>query len=217
LAKNGISCGAWFNDAERDFALGGGEGMSLYELMLSRRSVRQFKPEPVPEVLLKNVVNAARLAPSAAKCQPLEFIVVTEESLRGRIFSCLSWASYITPQGDPEPGQEPQAYIVILVNLRVRKKGFERDVGAAAENMILAAWEKGVGSCWLLSINRERMRSLLKVPEHYRIDTVLALGFPAETPVLEEMTDSVQYWKDQKGCLHVPKRKLEDVVHLDRF
>jgi nitroreductase len=191
--------------------------MSLYDLIISRRSIRQFKPVPISRNILVRTVNAGRLAPSAANLQPLEFIVVDEEALRPKVFPCLKWAAYIAPQGDPKPGQEPQAYIMILVNTRVREKGFEWDVGAAVENMILAAREEGIGTCWLLSVNRESLRSLLRIPEHFRIDSVLALGYPAESPVIEEMKDSIEYWKDQKGRLHVPKRRLEDVIHYNTF
>ncbi len=191
--------------------------MTLYDLIISRRTIRQFKPVPIPMDILVRTVNAGRLAPSAANLQPLEFIVVDEEALRTKVFPCLKWAAYIAPQGDPKPGQEPQAYVMILVNTGVREKGFEWDVGAAVENMILAAWVEGIGTCWLLSVNRESLRNLLRIPEHLRIDSVLALGYPAESPVIEEMKDSVEYWKDQKGRLHVPKRRLEDVIHYNKF
>jgi nitroreductase len=129
--------------------------MSLYELILSRRSIRQFKPEPVSKEILEKLVNAARLAPSASNLQPLEFIVVDKDELRKKLFPCLKWARYIAPEGDPKQGHEPVAYIVVLVNLQVRDKGYECDVGAAAENMILTAWEEGIGSCWLHSVERK--------------------------------------------------------------
>jgi len=191
--------------------------MSLYDLIISRRSIRQFKPKPISKDLLKDFVNAGRLAPSAANRQPLEFIVVDEEGCRNQVFPCLKWAGYIAPEGNPKPGQEPQAYVAVLVNTRVREKGFEWDVGAAVENMILAAWQSGIGSCWIVSVEKERVRELLMVPVHYKIDSVLALGYPAEAPVIEEMKDSVKYWKDQEGRLHVPKRKLKDVIHFNKF
>jgi nitroreductase len=191
--------------------------MSLYDLIISRRSIRQFKPAPISRELLKKILNAGRLAPSAANLQPLEFIAVDDEKLRAEVFLCLKWAGYIAPEGDPKPGQEPQAYIVVLVNTQVRKKGFEWDVGASMENMILTAWEQGIGSCWLLSVDREKLKRLFKVPENFRIDSVLALGYPAESPAVEDMTDSVMYWKDQKSRLHVPKRRLRDVVHYNTF
>ena len=191
--------------------------MSLYELILSRRSIRQFKPEPVSRSILEKLINAARLAPSGANLQPLEFVVVDEEEVRKRLFPCLRWAAYIAPEGNPQPGHEPVAYVVVLVNLKLRKKGYERDVGAAVENMILTAWEERVGSCWIANADIEKIKDMLNVPEDYKVDSVLALGYPAEEPITEELKESVKYWKDSKGRLHVPKRRLDDIVHFNSF
>lgn len=191
--------------------------MDLYELILSRRSIRQFKPKPVSRGILAKLVNAARLAPSGANLQPLEFVVIDDEEVRKRFFPCLRWAAYIAPEGNPRPGQEPTAYIVVLVNLQVREKGYERDVGAAVENMILAAWEEGVGSCWIASADLDKIQELLNVPQDYRVDSVLALGYPNEEPVIEEMKESVKYWKDAGNRLHVPKRALDDIIHYNQF
>jgi len=191
--------------------------MNFYELILSRRSIRQFKSKPISKDILEKLVNAARLAPSAANRQPLEFIVVDEEEMGRKIFSCLKWAAYIAPQGDPRPGHEPVAYIVILVNTGIKERGYEYDAGAAIENIILAAWEQGVGSCWLLSVERDKIQDILKIPMTYKIDSVIALGYPDEEPIAEIMEDSVKYWKDSTGRLHVPKRKLEDIIHFNRF
>ena len=191
--------------------------MSLYELMLSRRSIRQFKPDLISRDILEELVNSARLAPSGANLQPLEFVVVDDEGLRRKLFPCLRWAAYIAPEGNPKPGCEPTAYVVILVNADVRKSGFERDVGAAVENMILTAWEERIGSCWIASADTNRIQKMLKIPENYKVDSVLALGYPDEDPIIEEMKDSIQYWKDSKGRLHVPKRRLDDVLHFNGF
>jgi len=191
--------------------------MKLYKLFLSRRSIRQFSPKPISRDILEKLVNAARLAPSAANLQPLEFIVVEEEELRKKIFDCLRWAAYITPQGNPRPGHEPMAYVVILVNTEIKEKGYEYDAGAAIENMILAAWGQGIGSCWLLSIERNKIRERLGIPMTYKIDSVLALGYPDEEPIAEIMEDSVKYWKDSTGRLHVPKRRLEEIIHFNKF
>ncbi len=191
--------------------------MSLYELMLSRRSIRQFKPDLVSRDILEELVNSARLAPSGANLQPLEFVVVDDEEIRRMLFPCLRWAAYIAPEGNPKPGCEPTAYVVILVNMDVRKSGFERDVGAAVENMILTAWEERIGSCWIANADTKKIQKMLKIPENYKVDSVLALGYPDEEPIAEEMKDSVKYWKDSKGRLHVPKRRLDDVLHFNGF
>jgi len=191
--------------------------LSLYDLIVSRRTIRQFKSKPIARPILEKIVNAGRLAPSAGNMQPLEFVVVDDDETRRRIFPCLRWAGYIAPAGNPRPGQEPMAYIFPIINQGVREKGYENDVGAAAENMILAAWEEGIGSCWLISVERGKAAAILNVPEGLRVDSVIALGYPAESPVVEEFKDSVKYWKDDQGILHVPKRRLEDVLHFNRF
>jgi nitroreductase len=189
----------------------------LYELIAGRRTIRRFKPEPVAREMLERLVDVGRLAPSAANMQPLEFVVVDDAQLKAEVFPLLKWAAYIAPEGNPKPGEEPAAYIVTLANAKVREKMFEYDIGAAMENMIIAALAEGIGSCWLLSIDRDRMRPLLGVPEDYRIDCVLALGYPAEEPAAEVMEESCRYWKDAGGRLHVPKRALASVVHFNRF
>ncbi|MCG2815886.1 MAG: nitroreductase family protein [Candidatus Aminicenantes bacterium] len=192
--------------------------MNIYELILKRRSIRQFKQDPVSRKLLDRFVNAARLAPSAANKQPLEFVVVDDREVVKRLFPCLKWAAYIQPAGNPEPGREPAAYVVVLVKEEIRTSAFEWDSGAAIENMTLAALEKGVGSCWLISIDKKRIAEILGVPSGYLIDSVLALGYPDESPVADEMTtDSIKYWKDAEGRFHVPKRPLHSVLHHNKF
>jgi len=191
--------------------------MSFYDLIVSRRTIRQFEPVPIARPLLEKLINAARLAPSAGNLQPLQFVVVDEEGPREEIFACLRWAGYIAPEGNPKPGHEPQAYVITLASTTVRERGCEYDIGAAMENMILTAWEEGLGACWLISVDKPKIAEILRIPEGYKVDSVLALGYPAEKPVVEELKDSAKYWKDEKGVLHVPKRILTDIIHFNKF
>ncbi|MCK4326554.1 nitroreductase family protein, partial [bacterium] len=173
--------------------------------------------EPVPKEILEKLIKAARLAPSAANLQPCEYIVVDEPSLVANVFSTLRWAGYIAPRGDPPEEERPVAYIIVLLNKEKVKAGGERDAAAGIENIVLAALEEGIGSCWLGSIERERLRSILNIPQHCEIDSVVAIGYPRESPVVEEMKDSIKYWKDNKNILHVPKRRLEDILHWNKY
>ncbi|MGQ9801119.1 MAG: nitroreductase family protein [Candidatus Saccharicenans sp.] len=190
---------------------------NLLDLIKRRRTIRQFRQEEIPENVLLELADMGRLAPSAANMQPLEFLVVHEPEARKRVFPQLRWAAYINPAGNPQPGQEPTAYILILVNTKIRQNGYEYDVGAAAENIILGALTRGIGSCWLISVDRDRLKNVLEIPDDYKIDSVLALGYPAENPMVEDFQGSVKYWKDEAGVLHVPKRRLSEIVHLNRF
>ncbi len=191
--------------------------MNVYELILKRRTIRRFKPDPIPDELMNKLVNAGRLAPSGANLQPLEFIIVTRSDLVSSVFTTLKWAGYIAPAGNPPEGKQPMAYVIVLINTEIRSQGGEVDAAAAIENMILTALENNVGSCWLGSINRERLREIFNISDKYQIDSVLALGCPDESPMVEEYKDSIKYWKDEQGVLHVPKRKLSDIVHLNGF
>ncbi|MBU0515769.1 MAG: nitroreductase family protein [Proteobacteria bacterium] len=190
---------------------------AVFETIIARRTVRAFGPEPVTSDHLTKLVEAARVAPSAANKQPLAYIGVNDPDLLPRIFDCLKWAAYIAPAGDPPPGQEPRGYIVVLKDKKVADETFFRyDVGAAVENMLLAAQEMGLASCWIASVNRPRVRDILDVPEDYDIDCVIALGKPAEHPVMVEMQgDDVRYWRDEAGVHHVPKRPLSKIFRLN--
>jgi len=191
--------------------------MDLQRLITSRRSIRQFESKSIPGEILEKIVDAGRLAPSAANLQPLSFIIADAPEVRDRIFPCLKWAAYIQPAGNPKPGREPRAYVIVLVDKRIREKMYEYDVGAAVENMALCAWGEGIASCWLISIDKPALRTILEVPDPIEIDSVLALGYPAEVSVVEDFRDSPRYWKDDAGTFHVPKRKLTSVLHHNRY
>jgi len=192
--------------------------LNVYEAAVKRRTIRRFLQKPIPMEMLVKILNAARLAPSAGNLQPCEYVLVTEKDLLDSVFSTLRWARYIAPEGTPKEGERPVAYVVVLVNAKKAAEGGEVDCAAAIENMILTAWGEGIGSCWIASIDRERLRKVLSIPEYCKICFVVAFGYMAEEPVVEEMkNDDVKYWRDEKGVLHVPKRRLEDIVFMNYY
>ncbi len=192
--------------------------MSVYELIRRRRSIRRFQQKRIPRDELRRIVDAGRLAPSAMNMQPLEFIIVDEPEKTAALFELTNWAGYLPrEQGRPSAGQEPVAFIAVLINNRLASKWTHHDVGAAVENMILTALEAGIGSCWIGSVNRPQAAELLAVPPDFEIDSLLALGYPAEEPVAFDLQDSVKYYRDAEGRLHVPKRRLESVLSINEF
>lgn len=190
--------------------------MSMYDLILSRRSVRSFKADPAPEETLKRMVNAARLAPSGANRQPLRYLVVTAPELRSRIFETLKWAAYIAPAGDPQPEHEPTAYVIFLVDERVETGIYKYDVGFAAENFLLAGLAEGVAGCALLSFDPKRVVEIFDLPEHLRPDLVVALGYADEEPAAVDRSDTVKYWRDKDGRHFVPKKPLAEVMFINK-
>jgi nitroreductase len=190
--------------------------MNVYDAILSRRSIRRFQQKPIPMELLKKFVNAARLAPSAANLQPFEFYIVNDKELCCKVFETLSWAGYIKPKWTPSIEERPVAYIVMLVR-DTTNKWYLRDVSLASNNIILAAEEKEIGSCILCKIDKPKLREILKIPEEVILDSIIALGYKAEKSVVEDFTGSVEYWRDENEVLHVPKRKLEDILHINKY
>lgn len=190
--------------------------MSVYETILSRRSIRRFQQKPINTELLRKFVNAARVAPSAANLQPLEFFIVTEKDMCSKIFETIGWAGYIKPAWKPDKNERPTAYIVILVK-DITNRYYLRDVGLASENIVLAAEEEHIGSCILCKIEKNKIQEMLKIPDTLHVDSLIALGYKAEQAVVEDFKDSVKYWRDKNEVLHIPKRKLEDIIHVNEF
>lgn len=166
--------------------------MSVFDLAKRRRTIRRFQKKPVPYNILEDCVEASRLAPSGANMQPCEYLIVDDETLLPQVFSTLKWAGYIAPKGNPPPGEEPTAYIVILMNRQKRPQGVDHDAGIVAAYISLVALEKGLGSCLIASVDRDRLRQILKVPDHCEINLVVALGYPNESPTVEDLRDSVK-------------------------
>ncbi|MBL7130194.1 MAG: nitroreductase family protein [Candidatus Omnitrophica bacterium] len=191
--------------------------MSIYKTILRRRSIRKFKQIPIPYKILKKMVNAARLAPSAANLQPCEFIVVDKRELLDQIFSALRWAAYLGKRGIPGFKQRPTVYIIILLNKNIRKKAAIEDAAAAIENILLVATEERMGSCWIGSIDKQAIRKILNIPKRYSIEYVVALGYPKEKSVIEDLKKDQCYWRDRQGLFHVPKRSLKDILHRNGF
>lgn len=187
----------------------------ILTLMETRRSIRQFKQKPVDRETVEKCVAVARLAPSARNLQPLEFAYIDEKNIVKEIFPMLKWAGYINPKGNPEKGREPVSYLTVLVNKEIYDDNFKYDAGAAIENFILSLWSYGIGTCWLLSVDRTKLRKLLDISDKYKIDSVIAIGYPDEKPVTVDTEQDIKYWKDEKNRLHVPKRKMKRVFHLN--
>lgn len=186
--------------------------MNTYETILQRRTIRKFSQTQIPDENLKKYVNAARLAPSGANLQPVKYVIVQSADMVQKVFSHVRWAAYIAPEGNPKKGEEPTAFVAILADTAIRSAGYEADMGAAVASFILAAEEDGVGACWMGSIDYEKISELLELAPEQKLLCVVALGYKAEQPVAVEMDNDIKYYKDEHGVLHVPKRKLDEVL-----
>ncbi len=187
--------------------------MTLRHLIEQTRSFRRFEEShEVSYETLVSLIDLARLSASGANRQPLRYLIVNERQQCSELFPCLAWAGYLKEWEGPPPGERPAAYLVIMGDTTVHPT-FGIDHGIAAQSIMLGATEAGLGGCIIASIDRERLRKIFSIDEHYEILLVLALGKPAEKVVLEPVTDNnIRYWRDDVGVHHVPKRALDEII-----
>ena len=187
--------------------------MNINELLKARRTIRKFKQTPLSKEQLAKYIDVARVAPSAANLQPLKYVAVQSKEMADKMFELVKWAGYLAPNYNPKEGERPTAYIVVCADTSIRKSGYDLDVGAAVENMILSAYDDGVGSCWMGSIDRPKIAELLSIPENMEISCVLALGYSAESPKEVDVNDdNIKYYLNDENTLCVPKRGLDDIL-----
>ncbi len=187
--------------------------MSVRDLILKNRSYRRFHQDvPISMELLHEMVDAARLSGSARNMQPLKYMLFYDPAGCARIFPTLAWAGYLKDWPGPDEGERPSAYIIQLGDLELTDDWWCDD-GIAAQSMLLTAVEKGFGGCIIGSVQREKLRKILSIPDRYRIIQVLALGKPAEEVVIDEVREGdIKYWRDENGVHHVPKRSIRELI-----
>lgn len=188
--------------------------MTVRELILKNRSYRRFvNPWPVSHDELRSFINLARLSPSGRNAQTLKYILSTDAQQNGLIFPTLSWAGYLKDWGGPAENERPTAYIVMLNDTNISTT-YYWDHGIAAQSILLGAVEAGLGGCMIASVNRDKLRNILNLPDRFEIVQVIALGKPAENIILEPMKEDgdYKYWRDAAGNHHVPKRALPDIL-----
>jgi nitroreductase len=169
---------------------------SLLALLKGRRSIRRYRPDPVPDEMVEQLLEAGRWAPSASNRQPWAFIVVRDETVRREI---ARHAAYYFIRW-PHVGEAP--LLIVLcgdARNRVYRQFLHEDVGLAGSHIMLQAKALGLGTCWIGGLDREAIAGILKVPDYLEIVGLLTVGFPAEEP-------------------DPPERKpLAEIVHYDVY
>jgi nitroreductase len=187
---------------------------SFHQLVLRTRSIRRFHQNiQVPPETLRALVDLARLSASGGNKQPLKYVLSCAAAMNARIFPCLGWAAYLKEWPGPGEGERPAAYIVILGDTAIQPD-CDRDLGIAAQSIMLGATAQGLGGCMLGAINRRELARILGPLHGLEILLVLALGRPREQVVIEPVgpDGDIRYWRDKRGVHHVPKRRLEEII-----
>jgi nitroreductase len=186
----------------------------IREYVHKSRSIRRFvENKRIARETILELIDIARFCPSARNRQPLRYIVSCDTEETGKIRDCLLWALDLPEWGGPCEGERPPAYITVITEKECVPDP-KYDVGIAAQTIMLAAAERGLGGCMLGSIQRDQLSQVLVLPEKYEIQLVLAIGYPAETVVVEPLAkdNDIRYWRDEQGIHHVPKRSLEEIL-----
>jgi nitroreductase len=159
------------------------------EVLKGRRSIRTYKQESVPQNIIEEIVDCARLAPTAMNDQPWDFIVVTKRGLLEQIPPMLGHAEFVA-----------KAAFAVLVLGRETSYAIE-DCCAATENLLIAAAAYGLGSCWVAATKQAYGPVVAKafgVPADRQLVSIVSFGYPAEDPRVE-------------------KRPLSEVLHWEKF
>ena len=194
------------------------EATDLLNLMKSQQTVRNFKPNPVSDQKLNNVLQAARRAPSGANTQPWDFIVVKDSKTKEKIANIILQGKRLAkekdkkfPYGNVEGlvrrFSDPPILIVVCADTRFmkayskfgyREQTINVSMGTVIQNMMLTAKALGLGLSWgtLDKLNREKLSKLFQVPTYIRVLEILQLGYPAKI-------GSPGYRRDPHEFVHV--------------
>jgi nitroreductase len=177
--------------------------LTVKEAIEKRRSIRKFRPEPVPRELIDELLEAARLAPSATNRQPWRFQVVTDPDLKQRIFEEATFSQHhvreapviivcgselltfvkghpLAPPGSDYYGAESEKWDDIKAFI----PDAHMNTAIAIEHMVLVATALGLGTCWVQMVRFGQLAKILEWPRHVVANAILVVGYPDESPPL---------------------------------
>ena len=168
---------------------------SFRELCQKRRSIRQFTSQPVEREKIDYILQCALMSPSGKRLNPWEYVVVTDEPVLRQMAGCKTYGSQMF--------NTAMAGIVIALD-RELTDTWQADGAIAAEHILLAATEQGLGACWCQVYGREEseqmVRSLTAIPDKYAVLCVIALGY-----------------KDEERKDYTLEKLLYNKIHNERF
>ena len=165
--------------------------MDTYKTIVTKRDTRVFTDQPIPEDVVRRILQAGRMAGSSKNSQPCRFIVIDDPAQKEAIAQCGDFAAWI-----------PSSPLLIALAVPEEAPRNEFDAGRAAQNMMIAAWAEDVSSCPVSMHHVDRARDTLGLPENYRVSIVLALGYRARPP---------------KGTAESARKRWDEYVHRNRW
>lgn len=165
--------------------------MTVEEVIKNRRSIRQFRDQEVPEVLIRKLIDSARLAPSAYNAQPAKFVIIKDRSTKQKLKANSIFKHDFVYQApliiiccaDPEVYPKERFDPVFSNASEIGGDiGAVRDLSISAQNLVLTADSLGLGSCYIGLIDRNKAKEVLGIPGNYVMPFALILGYPNEKP-----------------------------------
>ena len=147
--------------------------MDAIELLVTRRSIREFKKEDIPTNTLWNIFEICRFSPTSRNSQSYYFVVIREKEIIRKLAALRDQFSL--------PIANARVAVAICSDPQ-KSKRYIQDACIAAYHFILAAWIYGLGTCWIAAMDRKEVKELLKIPESHYVATVTPLGYPAYIP-----------------------------------
>ena len=173
--------------------------MDVFEAIKERRSIRSFTTENVSEESVKQLIEAARWAPSAGNTQPLKLVVVRDKKIKNLLTNAALKQKFI---------QKAPVVFVVCAETKWSKIGYGsrgeklysiQDTAAAVENILLTAHELGLATCWVGAFNEKDVAKAINAPKTTKPLAIIPVGHPAERP-------------------SAPKRRVADeIVIYERF
>lgn len=162
--------------------------MDVLDIIKTRRSVRDFTDQKIPESAINALVDALRFAPSAGNLQSRKFYFVFNEDIRNKLAQAglkHDFVSFIA--GAP-------LVVVACADHNIASRYGERglhlyciqDTAASVQNLLLAAHDLGLGTCWVGAFKEDTVRDILSLPEKLRPVVMIPVGYPARTPMASE-------------------------------
>jgi nitroreductase len=167
---------------------------TLYELVKSKRSVREFAEKPLPQEIIHQILNAGRLSGSAKNMQPWHFVAVERRETLVELSQCGTWAGHLAEAGLGVALVTADPFLRLTVPF---------DLGRAAQNMMLTAWAAGIGSEMATIYQPDRAREILGVPDEFTIPWCISFGYPSQA--------------EQPPARKGGRRTAEDVIHFETW
>ena len=182
--------------------------MTVFDIIKSRRSIRKYSSKDIEEEKLQTILEAGRLAPSWRNNQCWRFVVVRNKEKINQLASKSGLISKVNYFINDTP-------IVIVACANPKESGFMNeqhyylvDTAIAFQQMMLTAWEMGIGSCWLGAFNEKKVKQILKIPIKIKVVALSPFGYPAKKEGLYAKT--VKVFAGSKN-----RKSLDEIVHYD--